>query len=299
MPDGMKLNPYPVINTKGLLHPWSIHRVNLSTLPVLDVKAEQLKEWLNAHVSSMMSARERSLRKKHGTDTLMFVKDTLHSIFVRASGIQGGSVQRLFALRDKKTNNCDTILFVDDLRFDLASHTMICDGYVLPLTKRLLMENQEPFAKLVHQGGMVNITAFDGEMQAWKQLLPAFVERCRSSWTHGANCEYVAQGHIPLTEDMEADPLCSCGRGKEVEGMQKVGLWKKFASYVTRVALSPLFAVSYLETVGRDPDAHKCLVCRGRGKPKLKACAGCKKVRYCSAECQKKDWKVHKSQCKA
>ncbi|KAF8801768.1 hypothetical protein BYT27DRAFT_7114103 [Phlegmacium glaucopus] len=298
MPDGMKLNPYPVINTKGL-HPWSIHRVNLSTLPVLDLKAKGLKEWLNGHVSSMMSARERSLRKKHGTDTLMFVKDTLHSIFVRASGIQGGSVQRLFALRDKKTNNCDTILFIDDLRFDLASHTMICDGYVLPLTDRLLMENEEPFAKLVHQGGMVNIAAFDGEMQAWKQLLPAFVERCRSSWTHGANCEYAAQGHIPLTEDMGEDPLCSCGRGKEVEGMQKVGLWKKFASYVTRVALSPLFAVSYLETVGRDPDAHKCSVCRGRGKPKLKACAGCGKVRYCSAGCQKKDWKAHKPKCKA
>lgn len=298
MPDGMKLNPYPVINTRDMLNPWSIHRVNLFTLPTLDVKARKLDEWLNIHVGSMMSARERSLRKKHKPDALMFVKDTLHSIFVRASGIQGGSVQRLFALRDDKTNNCDTVFFIDSLRFDLASHTMICDAYVLPLTKELLKMNEEPFTKLVHQGGMANVSTFEGEVQAWKQLLPAFVERSRS-WKHGANCEYLTQGRIPLTEDMEVDPLCSCGRGKEVEGMHRVGLWKKFAPHVTRLALSPLFAVSYLETVGRDPNAHKCSVCRGRGKPKLKECGGCKKVRYCSAECQKKDWKTHKLKCKS
>ncbi|KAF8180830.1 hypothetical protein BJ912DRAFT_1032956 [Pholiota molesta] len=280
MADGMKLNPFPVINTKGLFHPWSIHRVNMSTLPVLDVKAKQLKEWLDIHVASMMSARERSLRKKH---------DSLHTIFVRAAGTQGGSVQRLFALRDDKTNNCDTILFVNDLHFDLTSHTMICDAYVLPLTTRFIAENEKAFVRLVTQGGLINIAAFEGEMQAWKQLLPAFAERCRSSWSHGPNCEYTAQGRSS----------CSCGRGKEVGGMQKSELWKKFAPFVTRVALSPLFAVSYLETVGRDPNAHKCSVCRKRGKPKLKACAGCQKVKYCSAECQKKDWKAHKPKCKA
>ncbi|EDQ98981.1 uncharacterized protein LACBIDRAFT_318427 [Laccaria bicolor S238N-H82] len=298
MPDGMKLNPFPVINSKGLLHTWSIHRVNLSALPILDVKARNVKEWLDPHVASIMSARELSLRKKHQTDTLMFVKNTLQSIFVGASGIQGGTVHRLFALRDKKTNNCDTCIFIDEIRYDLAAHTLICDGYVLPLTVRIIKENEKPFASLVHQGKMIHINVLEGEMQAWKQLLPAFVERCRSSWTHGANCEYIAQGRIPLTEDMEADPLCSCGRGKDVEGMHKVGLWKTFAPYVTRVALSPLFAVSYLETVGRDPDARKCRVCRGKGKPKIKECSVCQKVRYCSPECQKKDWKAHKPKCK-
>jgi hypothetical protein len=307
MPDGMKLNPFPVINAKGLLHPWSIHRVNLSVLPILDVKAKQLKKWLDPHVGSMMSTRERSLRKENGNDTLTSVKDTLtsvkdtlQSIFVRASGIQGGSVQRLFAFRDNKTNNCDAILFIDELRFDLASHTIICDAYVLPLTEALRTQNEHSFGTLLNQTGIISLAVSDDEMRAWKQLLPSFVERCRTSWSHGANCEYTtAQGRIPLTEDVGADPLCSCGRGQDVEGMFKVELWKEFAPYVTRAALSPLFAVSYLETVGRDPDAHKCSVCRGRGKPKIKACAKCKKVRYCSAECQKKDWKAHKPKCEA
>lgn len=31
----------------------------------------------------------------------------------------------------------------------------------------------------------------------------------------------------------------------------------------------------------------------------LKVCSKCKMVSYCSLECQKKDWKLHKSQCKA
>ncbi|KIJ28641.1 hypothetical protein M422DRAFT_189456, partial [Sphaerobolus stellatus SS14] len=67
-----------------------------------------------------------------------------------------------------------------------------------------------------------------------------------------------------------------------------------FAPYVTRIALSPLFVVSYLESVGRDPTKHKCSVCRGRGKPKIMACNICKKARYCLQQCLKKDWNAHK-----
>jgi len=297
--DGMKLNPFPVVGTERVLRPWSIHRLNLSRLPILDVKARKVDQWLNTHVGSMMSTRERSLRKKHKSDVLMFVKDTLHTIFVRSAGTQGGTVRRLFALRDEATNNCDTIFFISDLRYDLHCHTMVCDGYVLPLTRELLPKIESSFAKLVHNGDMVNVTVFEGEIQTWKQLLPALVERCRSSWTHRSDCEYESKGKVPLTDVMEEDPLCSCGRGKDIEGMSKVGLWRKLAPYVTRVALSPLFTVSYLETVGRDPSAHRCCVCRGKGKPKLMTCTVCKMVRYCSRGCQKKDWTIHKTRCKS
>jgi len=246
----------------------------------------------------MMSSRERALRKKHETDSLMFVKDTLHTLLVRSSGIQGGSTRRLFALRDKPTTECDTLFFISDLRFDLPSHTMVCDGYVLPLTPELKDTVLSSFNKLVQSGDIVNVSVFEGEMQAWKQILPAFVERCRSSWQHGANCEYKSRGRIPLTETMHEDPLCGCGRGKDVEGMTRVALWRPFAPYVTRVALSPLFAVSYLERVVRNPAAYRCFVCRKPGQPMLMTCGGCKKVRYCSKACQGKNWKSHKAKCK-
>ncbi|KDQ10031.1 hypothetical protein BOTBODRAFT_190794 [Botryobasidium botryosum FD-172 SS1] len=296
--DGMKLNPFPVTSTENSLAPWNVHRLNLSRLPILDVEGKDLKLWLNAHIGATMSSRELSLRKKHKTDALMFIKDTLHAIFVQSSGIQTGTPYRLFTLEDDTTKNSDTIFFISDLRYDLHSHTVVCDGYVLPLAHDILPEMLDMLPKLLGpDGGMMKVKVLEGEMRSWKQLLPAFVERCRT-WQHGGSCEYRSQGKIPLTEAMEEDPLCSCGRGKDTEGMSKVPLWSLFAPYVTRMALSPLFAVSYLERVGRNPDAYKCSVCRKRGNPKIMTCGGCKRVRYCSKACQRKDWKSHSAKCK-
>lgn len=40
-------------------------------------------------------------------------------------------------------------------------------------------------------------------------------------------------------------------------------------------------------------------MCANCGKTdSLKSCSSCKKTYYCSKECQKKDWKAHKSSCK-
>ncbi|KAJ7489556.1 hypothetical protein FB451DRAFT_1553345 [Mycena latifolia] len=295
--EGMKVNPFPVIGTDTKLHPWNIHRVNLSSLPILSVTTASQKKWLNGHLASMMSTREYALRKSHEDDALMRVKDTLNSIFVESTGAQGGDVRRVFCLADKESNNCDTVLFVSDLRFDLSSHTVVCDGYVLPLTKKILSKIGVPFGKLVNEKVMRNIAVSKVEIKAWKRLLPTLVERCRS-WKHGNNCEYVAQGNVPLSDEMERDPLCGCGKGKDVEGMTKVALWAKLAPFAVRVAFSPLFAVSYLEKIGRDPAAGRCFVCRGKGKPKMMKCTACGRVRYCSKDCQRKDWKAHKPQCK-
>ena len=38
-----------------------------------------------------------------------------------------------------------------------------------------------------------------------------------------------------------------------------------------------------------------CVVCKKSGN---KQCARCKSVKYCSAECQRKDWLMHKNKCK-
>lgn len=295
----MKLNPFSVVGTEQALSPWSLHRINLSCLPILDADAEGVDKWLNPLIGSAMSSREKSLRNKRKADILMFVKDSLHTIVVRSSGIQGGLPRRVFAMIDHATKNCDTIFFISDLRFDLPSHSIICDGYVLSLTDELMPKIRGIFPVLLDQGNVVNVSAHEGEMPAWKQLLPAFVERCRSSWKHGDNCEYKSQGKIPLTQLSDEDPLCSCGKGRDIEGMSKVNLWSKFAPYVTRVALSPLFGVSYLETVGRNPAARRCFVCREKGKPKVMVCAVCKNTVYCSRDCQKRDWAAHKTKCKS
>lgn len=39
-----------------------------------------------------------------------------------------------------------------------------------------------------------------------------------------------------------------------------------------------------------------CQSCCGAGS--LKLCQGCRLVRYCSKECQRRDWPVHKAFCR-
>ncbi|KAH6869724.1 hypothetical protein BKA70DRAFT_1242288 [Coprinopsis sp. MPI-PUGE-AT-0042] len=260
LPEGMKLNPYPVISTQGAHQPWSIHRLNLEKLPILNQAATKVAPWFNLHLGSTLSSRERSMRKRNKQDAIMYIKDTIHSMFLDVAGTQQKEQPkqyRIFCLRDEKTKNSDTMFFINGIRFDLASHTLVCDAHVLPLSSRFIQSVSKAFGQLIHKSEIANVPVYEGEMESWKQLLPALVERCRSSWAHGPNCEYKAKNKIPLTEAMQENPLCSCGAGKDVGGMEKVDLWKPFAPYVTRIALSPLFAVSYLETVGRSPETRK------------------------------------------
>jgi len=103
----------------------------------------------------------------------------------------------------------------------------------------------------------------------------------------------------------------------------KVKEWKRLAPYVVKIAIGPLFAVSYLDSVGGRlksalaqnspitsprPAAvgssasgntfERCKKCGRNGKPKLLVCGKCRMVSYCSAACQKEDWRAHKPQCK-
>ncbi|KAF8891586.1 hypothetical protein CPB84DRAFT_1784053 [Gymnopilus junonius] len=47
----------------------------------------------------------------------------------------------------------------------------------------------------------------------------------------------------------------------------------------------------------REANRDSCTTCGIDDQSDLKVCAGCKAVKYCSRECQKTDWKNHKSQC--
>ncbi len=51
------------------------------------------------------------------------------------------------------------------------------------------------------------------------------------------------------------------------------------------------------DTFPSPPPETLCATCRAGGK--LRRCAGCKAIRYCSSECQKIAWPAHKPQCRA
>ena len=210
----------------------------------------------------------------------------------------------MFSLHTNK--NVDTVIFVTALRLDLASHGFVVDAQVLTLSEHMVHKVGDTLTAIHRE---VRLIEFHGEeAAAWKQLLPAFAERCRT-WKHGKNCEYLAKRKIPLSLEYDEDPLCSCGKGKDVAPeFRKEAAWKSALPYVTRIAIGPLYGVPYAENVGgflaglavakpSEPE-RRCRKCGGLGKPKLLFCGACKGVSYCSADCQKADWKTHKVTCR-
>ncbi|KAF8991943.1 hypothetical protein BDQ17DRAFT_1188267, partial [Cyathus striatus] len=59
-----------------------------------------------------------------------------------------------------------------------------------------------------------------------------------------------------------------------------------------------VYVLHFTEDPVLEPDEYHCTQCQSEGNPTLKICTGCRKVRYCSEECQKTDWKRHKKECK-
>nr|VWP00358.1 Spa2 [Ganoderma boninense] len=259
------MNPFPVVRANGSLFSWSLHRVVLDQLPVLNTKnvdTAHLKEWFDLHLISQISLRDdEAIVDPAQPDALANIKHTIHAIMSRAVGMDGGKPVRVFSLsmqlvdetraatmRMMPVLEVHTLLFIDKVRFDVAAHAMVCDAFVVH-TSAIAPPAASALREVYRQDFQhVNVPT-TATMRAWKQMLPALTERCRTTWTHGANCEYAAQGRIPLDDRTAPDPLCSCGRGQDVGGMMKDGVWRKFAPWATRIALSPVFPVPYLEDV--------------------------------------------------
>ncbi|RPD61734.1 hypothetical protein L226DRAFT_485113 [Lentinus tigrinus ALCF2SS1-7] len=325
--EGFMLNATPVGLRGDIICPWDIHRVNLDRMPAVNLRSPKLDQWLQEHLRTQISVMEAMASatgnqyNMYGLKVWRLPKESITTALYRCFSPSAplnkfGKPFRVVRLCESSELNhplspIDTILFMTGLRYDLTAHTVVADAYVLtvapPLTRSIL-------APLVQKDALCPVPLFGEELRMWKQLLPALAERCRT-WSHGPNCEYKATGRIPLETRLHAgDPLCSCGRGKDVEGLRRVKAWAPFAPHVTRIALSPLFPVWYLEplmmkflrrsggmtskwtlkkTIEMPP---KCIVC-DRAMYDLKKCARCQKDTYCSEKCQRQDWSRHKKNC--
>lgn len=285
---------------------WGMHRVNLDRCPSFNLsRSEKAFVWLGPHIAHMFSEREdmsRTQRVLLGRipDTFTSLKDSLRSLFILATGL-GGETHAEFALCNHSRGDLYATILVTGVRLDLASHTVIADSWIIPMSDDTLDDRRREIPPLV----LVKTSAHESE--AWRHLLPLFIERCRT-WKHKPNCEYLVHNSIPLYPNAGSDPnkipWCSCGMGVGTEALR--GRYGSVAAkYATRAAISPLFCVPYLERAATMEPADVppvgqalaiCAAC-GKGDVPLSTCGRCKTNKYCSKDCQVRDWKTHKRNC--
>ncbi|KAF3344063.1 MYND finger [Verticillium dahliae] len=260
-----------------------------------------------------LAAREVSQKRGvKSTSARLNFKESLFTIFMIASGLQGGQTG-LFAIDHPDRGGIHMLLFVSAFRLDGAASSIVLDAAILPLTVSIITSGDVgDFLMTLRTLEICSITVDDDELVLWKRALPALAERGRS-WSHKKSCEYVKSGKIPLSVEPGESVLCSCGVGRFPDSFVGVPYWEQGAKHATRIAISPTFAVSFVEDVfdfdrfrslasNEDvPAKERCSNCRateakGTGGP-LKKCSRCQTAKYCSAECQKKDWRVHRGEC--
>ena len=307
---------YPVFSDGR--HPviWNMPQVNLKRLPILDITKTEDMRWLVPHTSSMFSTRERMAREKTMVpgaeiqkDVRINFKDSLFSMFMHFSGLQGGR-SSVFGLSNPTQGGVHVLVFVSCLRLDIANHTVVLDAAILPLTNGL-MPHIHNFLVALTDAGICQIQVDSDELRLWKQVIPAMTERCRQ-WAHRSSCDYLGRSQIPLSVENGQTPICSCGNGTlPAKFISDIPDWDSVSRYAVRAAISPSFSVPFVEPVGpvhgglgittpSGPHADLCKVC-GRGKSSsgtnLLKCGRCHGVKYCSAGCQRADWKEHKKIC--
>ncbi|KAJ6581191.1 hypothetical protein B0H19DRAFT_930096 [Mycena capillaripes] len=280
---------------------WNIHRVNLESLPLLQGDTLGPKgSFIELNCNLSLSDRERELVAQETPlkNTLVQVKETIMNLF--HSMVH--SPHRVFLLADPENGEIYTVIYANGIRMDLASHTYVVDACVLTLTKNLARGPLGPqILNIASESLQINTSR--AEAVAWKHLLVAFTERCRS-WTHKTTCKYAASGKIPVSTERLQNPLCGCGEGIRLGRLSTDTQWKSLAPFMTRAAISPLFALPYLETVDQKMDQRvaavveeTCVACN-KSESTLLKCSRCREVGYCGKACQKAHWKEHKKVCK-
>ncbi|MCJ1433442.1 hypothetical protein MMC27_002803 [Xylographa pallens] len=276
---------------------WNMPRLPLDSLPILNISKKKEIKWLTTHTSLMMSSRERQLRDESMAsgaishkDARLDLKDSLFSMFMHFSGVEGREA-RVFGISDPDHGGVQILVFVSCIRLDLANHTAVLDAAILPLHTPLMPKLDTFFTELT-QMGICTIKVNNDELRLWKQILPAWVERCRQ-WDHRSSCQYLTASKIPLSFEFGGNPLCSCGEGKlPSDYILGIPRWNLAAKYAVRAAISPIFSVPFVEQSFRvnkeelDRVASSKTGCKSRGKSGsddkgkgLLQCSRCQAVR--------------------
>ncbi|KAI1783285.1 hypothetical protein LXA43DRAFT_1067771, partial [Ganoderma leucocontextum] len=122
-PDGLKLNPFPVVRVNASFFPWNVRRVCLDQLPVVNIESTNIPQLKKcAPCASERSPKTGTPRCPHRPQG----DDPKHHGARRGDDRPGHLAG--FVLQLDGSLSTDTLLFVDKIRYDVAFHTMLCDG---------------------------------------------------------------------------------------------------------------------------------------------------------------------------
>ncbi|KAI0533972.1 hypothetical protein GGR58DRAFT_520809 [Xylaria digitata] len=296
---------YPVHLQDGKPINLNMPYLQLAKCPVIDKGQKDKLVWYTDHVSMELSARERVLRdfkklpRTPGESLRIDLKETLLCLFVQPID-PGSPISTVYGIHDAVQNLPKIMILVHSLRMNPSDRSVVLDCAVIPLYPPNSVEIRNFLFKYIVGTKNNTISANDEEIELWRQVLPAYVERCRT-WAHRADCEYARAGKVPLTTEDSKQFLCSCGNG-QFPPDYKIDApdWDKVKKYAVRAAISPAFWAPFVDSVYLEPDGKGCPVCghttRADGGPLL-SCSGCMKTKYCSRNCQVAHWRMHKAVC--
>ncbi|KAG8628327.1 hypothetical protein KVT40_004200 [Elsinoe batatas] len=310
--------PFSVVQAGSQFHSESLPKILLSRLPKTDFDLEN-KHYYNGllctlGVSAILQQGRQALSPF--LKTAVWIHELL-GIYTRAK--RGGNKHWPICVAFSMNQMPDMVLNIQSIRHDLGGGTVVMDGFFMVINHL----NIEQFLPVMQCRTLKTDTMVIEDIktyQALKCLFCAAAERCREGWTHGPQCEYKAPGaHIPLSLERHESPVCSCGMGKNLTDYPHE--LRTLKNSATRVALSCLFPAAEVDVklftktnkyqqvhgqllAGVAPqdvllDGVKKEMCNAcySTDGQFKACSRCKKVKYCDAECQRKDWKTHKKVC--
>ena len=309
---------FSLLPSQGMIVSWNMPYLKMESLPILDTSQPDRISWLKDHVEIMFLSRAEALRRDASVQApieerdLIGFKDSLLRIFCLYTGVHAQQTTHIFGICCPEDGGVHILLLVSSVRLELSNRTIVLDAAVLPIHYGLVPQISPALNALSNCDRLCQVIVNKAQMQLWKQILPAWVERCRT-WSHHQDCQYLSAGKIPLPFDKGQNPLCACGEGVlPTNFITDVPEWDTIAKYAVRVAISPVFSSVLLEdpyefnkprtwTPTNPSRTNTCALCmktQGPDGSDLKSCAACHRAKYCSRECQREDWKKHKLDCK-
>lgn len=306
---GFQVDPFPIINQNASSLAWGMSRVNPNLQPQVRILTPTPK-FLEMLFPMALSKRERALantkQKSDPLPPMILLKEVIGHMFSACAGFHSTNPGKQITFFVVEHNQDHITLAADTLRHDQNTGSVFLDAFYMPPSAELVKHTSFK-AKMAQSSKSLIIDANKKEMELWQRLLPALIERCRS-WEHATDCKRKTRSAKPL--------ICDCGIGKDAAHMPNDH--KGMAEFAIRVAIPMISAVPYVESMVDENMVSKmtaalsafgtvekkqvtamtgCDNC-GNGKPSLKVCSRCEKVKYCNHACQKAAWKAHKKVCK-